>query len=488
MVRGRGYAKSLAGLREHRPLRAARRARRSGSGTSGRSRSGRTCGGACRTSTATGEAVSGIVVMRQGENALDVIDRVKAKHPRDRARPARRGSEIVPDLRPLGADPPRRSTTSGRRSIEVILTVVARRSCSSSGTSRARSFPSSRFPVAVLIAFIPFRAMGLTANIMSLGGIAIAIGALVDAAIVVVEQTHKKLEEWERERPTRRLSGGRRRRRSRRWRRPELLRAARHRRLVPAGADARGAGRAPLQAARLHEDPLDDRGGGPRHHARPGAARAPHARADLRLPPRVALPGWRTPCWWAGSTPRRSTRSAGSSSGSTSRSSRWSLRWKWAVIGGAVVLVVVTVPVFLQLGSEFMPPLDEGALFYMPSTMPGISIAEAQKLLQVTDRIIKQFPEVDRVLGKAGRAETAPIRRRSRCSRRSSPSSRRRSGGRCRHVVLRWAPEWLKRVLRHVTPDQHLPGAARRPDERGAEDARRFERLDDADQGRGSTC
>ena len=63
-------------------------------------------------------------------------------------------------------------------------------------------------------------------------------------------------------------------------------------------------------------------------------------------------------------------------------------------------------PVFFTLGSEFMPPLDEGALFYMPSTMPGISIGEAQRLLQVTDRIIKQFPEVDRVLGKAGRAET----------------------------------------------------------------------------------
>ena len=61
----------------------------------------------------------------------------------------------------------------------------------------------------------------------------------------------------------------------------------------------------------------------------------------------------------------------------------------------------------MKLGSEFMPPLDEGALFYMPTTMPGISITEAQRLLQVTDRIIKQFPEVDRVLGKAGRAETS---------------------------------------------------------------------------------
>ena len=62
---------------------------------------------------------------------------------------------------------------------------------------------------------------------------------------------------------------------------------------------------------------------------------------------------------------------------------RWSLRWKWAVIGGALALILATVPVFTRLGSEFMPPLDEGALFYMPTTMPGISITEAQKLLQV---------------------------------------------------------------------------------------------------------
>jgi Cu(I)/Ag(I) efflux system membrane protein CusA/SilA len=85
----------------------------------------------------------------------------------------------------------------------------------------------------------------------------------------------------------------------------------------------------------------------------------------------------------------------------------WSLRRKWWVIGAAIALVIVTLPVYAHLGSEFMPPLEEGAILYMPSTMPGISITEAQKLLQVTDRIIKGFPEVDRVLGKAGRAETS---------------------------------------------------------------------------------
>ena len=85
----------------------------------------------------------------------------------------------------------------------------------------------------------------------------------------------------------------------------------------------------------------------------------------------------------------------------------WSLQRKWWVIGGAVGLMLLTIPAYTQLGSEFMPPLEEGAILYMPSTMPGISIGEAQKVLQVTDRIIKGFPEVDRVLGKAGRAETS---------------------------------------------------------------------------------
>jgi Cu(I)/Ag(I) efflux system membrane protein CusA/SilA len=85
----------------------------------------------------------------------------------------------------------------------------------------------------------------------------------------------------------------------------------------------------------------------------------------------------------------------------------WSLRWKWAVIGGALAIVALTVPVYQRLGSEFMPPLDEGTLLFMPSTLPGISVAEAQKLMQVEDRILMTFPEVQRVLGKSGRAETS---------------------------------------------------------------------------------
>jgi Cu(I)/Ag(I) efflux system membrane protein CusA/SilA len=132
---------------------------------------------------------------------------------------------------------------------------------------------------------------------------------------------------------------------------------------------------------------------------------------------------------------------------------RWSLRHKWAVIGAACALMLVTVPVFLGLGSEFMPPLDEGALFYMPSTMPGISIAEAQRLLQVTDRLIKQFPEVDRVLGKAGRAESAtdpaPLSMFETVITLKPPSQWRKR----ETWYSSWAPEWAKVVFRRFTPD-----------------------------------
>jgi Cu(I)/Ag(I) efflux system membrane protein CusA/SilA len=132
---------------------------------------------------------------------------------------------------------------------------------------------------------------------------------------------------------------------------------------------------------------------------------------------------------------------------------RWTLRWKWVVIGGALALILVTIPVFYHLGSESMPPLDEGAILYMPTTLPGISIRQAGQLLQASDRMIRQFPEVDHVLGKAGRAESATD---------PAPLSMLETvvvlkpRAAWRHVdtwYSSWAPEWAKRVFRRVTPD-----------------------------------
>ena len=131
----------------------------------------------------------------------------------------------------------------------------------------------------------------------------------------------------------------------------------------------------------------------------------------------------------------------------------WSLRRKREVIAGALALMLLTVPVYFQLGSEFMPPLEEGSILYMPSTMPGISITEAQKLLQVTDRIIRQFPEVDRVLGKAGRAETstdpAPVSMLETVITLKPKSQWRKVDT----WYSSWAPNFLQAVFRRLTPD-----------------------------------
>src|SRR5207237_3875193 len=132
---------------------------------------------------------------------------------------------------------------------------------------------------------------------------------------------------------------------------------------------------------------------------------------------------------------------------------RWTLRWKWVVVSAAVAMVLISIPVFLHLGSEFMPPLDEGAILYMPSTMPGISITQAKALLQTTDQILERFPEVDHVLGKAGRAETstdpAPLSMLETLVILKPRSEWRRVPT----WYSSWAPEIAKSVFRHFTPD-----------------------------------
>jgi Cu(I)/Ag(I) efflux system membrane protein CusA/SilA len=132
---------------------------------------------------------------------------------------------------------------------------------------------------------------------------------------------------------------------------------------------------------------------------------------------------------------------------------RWTLRSKWIVLSVAVALIAVTIPIFFSLGSEFMPPMDEGTILYMPTTMPGISIAQARRILQTTDKVLKEFPEVDQVLGKAGRAETAtdpaPLSMLETMITLKPRSQWRRVGT----WYSSWAPDWAKRVLRHITPD-----------------------------------
>ena len=163
--------------------------------------------------------------------------------------------------------------------------------------------------------------------------------------------------------------------------------------------------------------------------------------------------------------------------------SSWTLRRKWWVISAAFLLVVVTIPVYNQLGSEFMPPLEEGSILYMPTTMPGISITEAQKILQVTDRIIKQFPEVDRVLGKAGRAETstdpAPLSMLETVITLKPKAQWRKVDT----WYSAWAPDWTRPILRRLTSDTISQEDLDRPHERSPDRQWIVQCLDHADQG-----
>ncbi|MCE5306780.1 MAG: CusA/CzcA family heavy metal efflux RND transporter [Acidobacteriales bacterium] len=396
----------------------------------------------------TGDVVSGIVVIRQGENALDVIQRVKAKL-----------HEIEPGL-PTGV---KLVTTYDRselilRSIENLkstlieeLTVVSLVIFLFLWHIPSAAIPVLTIPIAILISFIPMNAMGITSNIMSLGGIAIAIGAMVDAAIVVVEQTHKKLEEWEREgRP-----------------------GDYHEVVISAVKEVGGPSFFALLVIAVSFLPVLTLEAQEGRLFKPLAytknfAMIVAAVLAITLDPALRLiftharnfdfrPRWL--CRTANAVLVGKIHSE--EKHPVSRVlirlyhpvAEWSLRWKWFVIAGAIAMVVATVPVFEKLGSEFMPPLDEGSLFYMPSTLPGISIAEAERVLQVQDRIIKQFPEVDRVFGKAGRADTstdpAPLSMFETVITLKPKSEWRK----VETWYTNWAPRWILGALRRITPD-----------------------------------
>ena len=396
----------------------------------------------------TGEVVSGIVVMRQGQNALDVIQRVKAKI-----------KEVEPGL-PSGvkvvpiydrSDLILRSIDNLKSTLVEVLLTVALVILLFLWHVPSAMIPVITIPVAVLLSFIPFRLMGISANIMSLGGIAIAVGALVDAAIVVVEQTHKKLEVWERE--------------GRKENYQEIV--------INAVKEVAGPSFFALLVIAVSFLPVltleaqEGRLFKPLAYTK-NLAMILAALLAITLDPALRLffthmqnfsfkPSWLCRATNAVLVGTIHSESKHPISRVLIRLyepvAAWTLRWKWAVIATAFAMVFVTIPVYMRLGSEFMPPLDEGSILYMPSTMPGISITEAQKLLQVTDRIIKQFPEVDRVLGKAGRAETstdpAPLSMLETVIILKPHSQWRKVPT----WYSSWAPEWTKAVFRHVTPD-----------------------------------
>lgn len=349
-----------------------------------------------------GDAVGGIVVMRQGENALNVIERVKHKL-----------TEIAPSL-PKGAE----IVTTYDRSelihsaIETVshklieeIVIVSLVILLFLWHVPSAIVPIITIPVSVALAFIPLYAMGLTVNLMSLSGIAISIGVLVDGAIVEVENAYKRLQIWE-------ASG-----------RPGDFHKVRLDALLEVGPSVFfsllviAVAFLPVftlvdQEGRLFKPLAWSKNLAMAIAAVLAVTLDPALRMLFaRMDPFVFRPrplAWLINALLVGKYYAEEKHPISRLlQGLYEPPCRFVLRWPKLTVAVATVLVGVTVPVYLQLGSEFMPPLDEGSLLYMPTTLPGMSSAEAMASLQVQDKLIKAFPEVERVFGKAGRAETA---------------------------------------------------------------------------------
>jgi Cu(I)/Ag(I) efflux system membrane protein CusA/SilA len=447
MVRGRGYARSLGDF-ENIPLSVSETGSQIRIKDVGQVVLGPDLRRGLADLDGTGEVVSGIVVMRDGENALDVIDRVKAKV-KEIEPGFPDGVKLVPvyDRSELIHNT---IATAKETILEVLVTVVLIILVFLWHFPSA-AIPIATMPVAVLLSFIPFRMLGISANIMSLAGVAIAFSELVDASIVVVEQTHKKLELWQK-------AG-----------RPGDCREV----VLSAIKEVAGPTFFSLLVIAVAFLPVLTLQAQEGRMFRPLAytktlTMIVAAVLAVTLDPALRLLLTRVerfdfrPHWLCRVTNAVLVGEVKSEdSHPISRRLiplyapvvRWTLRWRWLVIGAALALMIVTIPVFQHLGSESMPPLDEGAILYMPTTLPGVSIQQAEQLLRVSDSILHQFSEVDRVLGKAGRAETATD---------PAPLSMLETvvvlkpRAAWRHVdtwYSSWAPEWVKGVLRHLTPD-----------------------------------
>ena len=447
MVRGRGYARSLADF-ENIPLSVSDTGSQIRIKDVGQVVMGPDLRRGLADLDGRGEVVSGVVVMRNGENALEVINRVKAKIMEiEPGFPA--GVKLIPiyDRSELIHNT---IGTVKAAIIEVDITVVLIILVFLWHFPSA-AIPIATMPVAVLLAFIPFRMLGISANVMSLAGVAIAFSELVDASIVVVEQTHKKLERWRKTGRTRDCR--------------EIV--------LSAIKEVAGPTFFALLVIAVSFLPVLTLQAQEGRMFRPLAytktlTMVVAAILAITLDPALRLlltrverfefrPKWL--CWIANVVLVGEIRAEDRHPISRRLMAvyepvvRWTLRWKGLVIGTAVALTILTLPVFYQLGSEPMPPLDEGAILYMPTTLPGISIRQVEELLQASDHIIRQFPQVDRVLGKAGRAETATDPAPLSMLETVVVLKPRSAWPRIETWYSSWAPEWAKRVFRHVTPD-----------------------------------
>lgn len=395
-----------------------------------------------------GDVVGGVVVMRQGENALNVIDRVKAKI-----------EEIKPSL-PKGveilttydrSDLIKRSIETLKGELVLEMVIVSLVILLFLWHIPSAIIPILTIPISVLLAFIPMYFMGVTSNIMSIAGIAISIGVLVDGAIVEVENAYKRLEQW--------VEGGRQ----------GDYHEVRLRALKEVGPSVFFS-LLVIAIAFLPVFTLVDQEGRlfkPLAYTK-NLAMAIAAVLAITLDPAMRMmftrmdykqfkPRWLSNIWNVATVGRYYPEEKHPISKVLFRiyepACRWVLEHRFKTIAGAFLLVLTTIPIYLRLGSEFMPPLYEGALLYMPTTLPGISVTEAQKLMQTQDQILKSFPEVERVFGKAGRAETstdpAPF-----SMMETTVVLKPTSEWRKKERWYSWLPGFLEAPFRHIWPDR----------------------------------
>ena len=334
-----------------------------------------------------GEVAGGIIIMRSGKNALSTINAVKAKLAEvQKSLPA--GVEIVPVYDRSQLIKNSVETLTHKLIEEFIVVAVV---CSLFLFHfRSALVAMITLPLGILGACIVMHYQGVSANMMSLGGIAIAIGAMVDAAIVMIENMHKVLEQWRHEHPERQPSSA------------DYWQIAQH-----AASEVGPALFCSLLIITLSFIPVFTL------EAQEGKMFSPLAftktysmavAAGLGITLVPVLMGY----FIRGKIPDETANPL----------NRWLIRayeplldkvlqWPKATLAAAGLLLVATLWPLAQLGSEFLPQIDEGDLLYMPSTLPGISSREAGRLLQQTDRLIKTIPEVQSVFGKAGRADSA---------------------------------------------------------------------------------
>lgn len=327
-----------------------------------------------------GETVGGIVIMRYGEDALDVIDRVKQRLANiKRSLPP--GVEIVTVYD--RSDLIERAIATLKHTLFEEMLVVSLVIVGFLWHFRSSLIAILTLPVAILLAFIPMSAQHLTADIMSLGGIAVAIGAMVDAAITIIENIHKRLENRE-----------------------NIGDSERRSIIIQAMQEVGPSIFFALLIITVSFLPVFALHGTEGRLFKPLAYTKTYAMGFAALLAVTLIPALAVYLI------------RGKLHGEQNRLSqkivsvyipvvRWVLRFRGWVVGIALLSLLGSLPVFFKLGNEFMPPLNEGSLLYMPTTLPGMSITEAGKVLQAMDRQLKAFPEVERVFGKIGRS-TSP--------------------------------------------------------------------------------